>query len=234
MRTIVVTGGASGIGAAVTAHLRALGDRVAVLDRTEGADLVADVRDEPAVRAALARVEAETGPVDAVVHSAALAQHGELVADLPTADFAALVDVNLVGSYVVARAAADLMRPRGTGSIVLLSSPSSFRARPGMAAYSASKAGVVALAKCLAVELGGDGIRVNCVSPGVTLTPLMLDSWGADGPDDAFVMANAQARIPIGRLAVPEEVATAVAYLVSTDAAMITGHDLVVDGGRSL
>lgn len=233
MRTIVVTGGASGIGAAVVAHLRDLGDRVAVLDRTDGADLTADVRDEQAVRAALAEVEAD-GPIDAVVHAAAVAQHGELAADLPTADFAALLEVNLVGSYVVARAAADLMRPRRTGSVVLFSSPSSFRARPGMAAYSASKAGVVALAKCLAVELGGDGIRVNCVSPGVTLTPLMLESWGAQGPDDAYEMANAQARIPIGRLALPEEVATAVAYLVSPDAAMITGHDLVVDGGRSL
>jgi NAD(P)-dependent dehydrogenase (short-subunit alcohol dehydrogenase family) len=193
---------------------------------------VVDVRHEEAVRNALGEVVERFGRIDGVVHSAAIAQHGETAAELPAETFREILDVNVTGSFLVARAAAELMAYGG--SIVLLSSPSAFRARPGMTAYSASKAGVIALTQSLAVEFAPLGIRVNCVSPGVTLTPLMLDSWGARDADEAFRMADAQAHIPLGRLVMPEEVAATVAYLTSAGSAAMTGHNLVVDGGRSL
>src|SRR5690606_37874881 len=174
------------------------------------------------------------GGVDAVVHAAAVAQHGETVDELSVAAFRELVDIDLVGSYVVARKAVEVMRPRGSGAIVLMSSGAGVRARTGMAGYGAAKAGVIHLTRMLAVELGSEGIRVNCVSPGVTATPLMLESWGAADVEHAFAMANAQAPIPLGRLVAPDEVADAAAYLVSPQASAITGHNLVVDGGRSL
>lgn len=234
-RTAVVTGGASGIGAAIVQRLTDAGWRVTSFDRTSTPDgHVVDVRDEESVTEALGDVAAEWGRLDAVVHSAAIAQRGERADELTAEEFREMVDVNLVGSFIVARAAAALMRPQGSGAIVLVSSASGFRARSGMAAYGASKAGVIQLAKILAVELGGTGIRVNCVSPGVTLTPLMLDSWQAEGPEHAFQLANAQAAIPLGRLVTAEEVADAAMYLVSPESSAITGHNLVVDGGRSL
>ncbi|MGP4018995.1 SDR family NAD(P)-dependent oxidoreductase [Saccharopolyspora sp. 5N708] len=233
--TAVVTGGASGIGAAIVNRLAESGWRVAVFDRASTTDgYPVDVRDEAAVTDAFNAVAAKWGPIDAVVHSAAIAQRGEPADELTTEAFRELIDINLVGSFIVARAAAALMRPHGSGSIVLISSASGFRARAGMAAYGASKAGVIQLAKILAVELGGTGIRVNCVSPGVTLTPLMLDSWQAESPEHAFQLANAQAAIPLGRLVTAAEVADAAAYLVSPQASAITGHNLVIDGGRSL
>lgn len=241
-RTAVVTGGASGIGAATARRLREDGWQVMVIDRSptggaQGPRVMthqADVRDEDAVWQAFDVVARTWGGVDAVVHSAAVAQHGELVSELSAAAFRELVDVDLVGSYVVARAAAEVMRPRGTGAIVLVSSGAGLRARPGMAGYGAAKAGVIHLARLLAVELGRAGITVNCVSPGVTSTPLMLESWGAEDTEQAFAMADAQAPIPIGRLVTPDEVAAAAAYLCSPAAAAVTGHNLVVDGGRSL
>ncbi|MQA02240.1 MAG: SDR family oxidoreductase [Streptosporangiales bacterium] len=231
----VVTGGASGIGAATVQRLVDGGWRVAVLDRAAepGVHLQVDVRDGDAVAAAFTEVCDRWGDVDAVVHCAAIAQRGESVAELSVDQFRELVDVDLVGSYAVARAAADAMRTGG-GAIVLVSSGSGIRARRGMAGYGAAKAGVIHLTKLLAVELGSAGIRVNCVSPGVTLTPLMLDAWGAADSDQAFAMADAQAPIPIGRLVTADEVAAAACYLVSPDAGAITGHNLVVDGGRSL
>lgn len=241
-RVAVVTGGASGIGAAVVHRLLASDWQVAILDLTTdpGAtdDRVrwhrADVRDEHAVEAAFDATVREWGRVDAVVHSAAVAQRGESVEELSVAAFRELVDVDLVGSYAVARAAAAVMRPRADGAIVLLSSGAGVRARRGMTGYGAAKAGVVHLTKLLAVELGADGIRVNCVSPGVTATPLMLDAWGAADLDEAFAMADEQAPIPLGRLVTPDEAAAAAAFLVSPEASAITGHNLVVDGGRSL
>lgn len=236
-RTAVVTGGASGIGSAVVRRLRDDGWHVAVLDRTTttGDDhYQVDVRDEVAVAAAFDAVVGRWGGVDAVVHSAAVAQHGETIDELDVAAFRELVDVDLVGSYVVAREATRVMRPRGDGAIVLVSSGAGIRARNGMAGYGAAKAGVIHLAKLLAVELGPAGIRVNCVSPGVTATPLMLESWGAADVEQAFAMADVQSPIPIGRLVQPDEVAAAAVYLVSAEAYAITGHNLVVDGGRSL
>ena len=238
-RVAVVTGGASGIGHAVTARLIALGWRVAVFDiKQPPGDQMAsfhlvDVREPEAVEHAMDLVERALGTPGLLVHSAAIAPVAGDCLSTAVEDFRTVVEVDLLGSFVMAKAAASRMRTTGGGSLVLVSSAAGLRARWGLAGYSAAKAGVIQLAKVLAVELAPHGIRVNCVSPGVTLTPMMLDSWGTAEPDEAFRRADAQAPIPLGRLVTAEEVAEAIVYL-GADAHAITGHNLVVDGGRSV
>ena len=260
----MVTGGASGIGRAVAARLLAEGWRVAVFDLADAAvpdaavsdgpvpdgpapdlstapapDLSSaqwhwvDVRNEDAVNRALDGVERTLGPPALLVHSAAIAPAAAPCLELSVREFREVLDVDLLGAFVTARAAAARMRRAGGGSVVLVSSAAGLRARPGLAAYGAAKAGVIQLAKVLAVELAEHGIRVNCVSPGVTLTPLMLRSWGTADPAEAFRRADAQAPIPLGRLVTAEEVADAILYL-GTGSGAVTGHNLVVDGGRSV
>jgi NAD(P)-dependent dehydrogenase (short-subunit alcohol dehydrogenase family) len=257
----VVTGGASGIGRAVVVRLLAERWRVAVFDLADApasdlstedgpvsdlstehgpvSDLSGaqwhrvDVRDEDAVDRALDGVEQTLGPPALLVHSAAIAPAAAPCLELSVREFREVLDVDLLGAFVTARAAAVRMRRAGGGSMVLVSSAAGLRARPGLAAYGAAKAGVIQLAKVLAVELAEHGIRVNCVSPGVTLTPLMLRSWGTADPAEAFRRADAQAPIPLGRLVTAEEVADAILYL-GTGSGAVTGHNLVVDGGRSV
>jgi NAD(P)-dependent dehydrogenase (short-subunit alcohol dehydrogenase family) len=238
-RAAVVTGGASGIGRVVVERLCRDGWRVASLDITDTPEperalrLVADVRDPSAVNDALHTAADQLGPVSLYVHCAAIAPRAEPCTELSVADFHEVLEVDLVGSFVLARAAANLLRTQGGGAIVLVSSAAGLRARPGLAAYGAAKAGVIQLTKVMAAELAPLGIRVNCVSPGVTLTPLMLRSWGTTDPREAFRRADAQAPIPLGRLVTADEVADAILYLGECPGA-ITGHNLVVDGGRSL
>jgi NAD(P)-dependent dehydrogenase (short-subunit alcohol dehydrogenase family) len=243
-RCVAVTGAAAGIGAAVARLAAAAGARVALLDvdgpgarrgaaelESAGATALAvpcDVRDEEQVGTAFARIAAEFGPVRGVVASAAIDRGGPL-ADLDAATWDQVIAVNLRGAFLTCRAAVRQMQGAG-GSIVCVSSPFAFAAAPGgVGAYSASKGGVSALVRALAVECAADGIRVNALLPGPTDTALM---WAGVDEREVAQMRLAVAReVPLGRLADPIEPARAAIWLLSDAASYVTGSQLACDGG---
>ena len=243
-RCIAVTGAAAGIGAAVAHLAGAAGARVALLDldgpgaergaaalEAAGAAALAiacDVRDEEQVDRAFDRVAAELGTVRGVVACAGIDRGGPL-ADLDAATWDDVIAVNLRGAFLTCRAAVRQMRGGG-GSIVCVSSPFALAAAPsGIGAYSASKGGVSALARALAVEYAADGIRVNALLPGPTDTALM---WaGVDERDVAAMRAAVAREVPLGRLADPLEPARAAIWLLSDAASYVTGSQLACDGG---
>jgi NAD(P)-dependent dehydrogenase (short-subunit alcohol dehydrogenase family) len=239
-RRAVVTGGASGIGAAVARALAQRGARVAVLDvagdRVDAAVAalgeghvghVVDVTDPGGVRATVDAVAAELGGIDVLVNSAGIA----LLApadELSAADFSRTLDVNLTGTFLMSQAVGTVMLAAGRGRIVNLASQAGRVAIDRHAAYCASKFGVRGLTQVLALEWGGRGVTVNTVSPTVVLTELGRAAW-----DNDRGVAH-QAEIPAGRFAAPEEIAAAVLFLASDGAAMVNGADLVVDGGFTI
>ncbi|MGE0501505.1 MAG: SDR family NAD(P)-dependent oxidoreductase [Rhizobiaceae bacterium] len=232
----VVTGGASGIGLAVVERLLEDGWPVAVLDanaealaeaEADIADdratfLLADITDEEGVADAFDQVVDRLGLIGGLVNSAGIAR------DLPAAEttaelFREILDVNLVGSFICCRAA--LERMGGSLSIVNLASVSGLRANRGRAAYGASKAGVKLMSEVLALEFGARDVRVNCVAPGPIQTPMVAR---LHAPEDRQLWLG---RLPQGRYGEPEEVAAAIAFLLSPEASYINGHTLAVDGG---
>jgi len=235
-KTAIVTGGASGIGAAIVAAFAAKGARVAVLDlnaeaaaseakRYPGAMSAAcNVADPASVETAIAAVDRDFGRIDILVNSAG-------IVDLAPAEEIGLkawqrtLDINLTGSFLVAQAVGRRMIASGGGAIINLASQAGSVAIDGHVAYCASKFGVIGLTKTLALEWGRHGITVNSISPTVVLTELGKKAWeGAKG--EAM-----KAQIPMGRFAEPEEIAAAAVFLASPGARMINGADLVVDGG---
>ena len=238
MAVSIVTGAASGIGAATAGALAGRGDHVVCVDLDEagavrtadqldgaigiGADVTVADDCEQMVAAALDH----WGDIDAAVACAGIEIGGSAL-DIDPATFRRVVDVNLTGSFLTAQAAARAMRSRGHGgAIVLIGSINSHMALPGAAAYCASKGGVHMLGKALAVDLAPFGIRVNVVGPGVTDTPMSADTL-AD-PDRS---ARFLGRIPLGRAADPDEIAAAVSFLTSDVSSYVTGAFLPVDGG---
>ena len=237
-RVALVTGGASGIGRATAVRLANDGAVVAVLDRdAEGARAVAtevggrayecDVRDGDAVRAAVDAVVGDLGGLAILVNNAGV---GDL-RPLHTVDdrlWHRLLDVNLSGTFHAMAAAVPVMLAAGGGAIVNNASVSGMAPTRNEAAYSAAKAGVIALTASGALEYGPT-IRVNCVAPGFIRTPLTA-IWD-DHPDAFAPIADA---IPAGRLGTAEEVAEVIAFLCSDAASYVTGQTIVVDGGLSL
>jgi NAD(P)-dependent dehydrogenase (short-subunit alcohol dehydrogenase family) len=226
-RTALVTGGASGIGRAVVTSLFAEGVRVTVLDRApRPADLpdsvrwhTGDVTDEDAVAAAVR----DCADLAVAVGCAGISgPMGEEPTDISRDDFARTVEVNLTGQFLLAKHAAAAMRERGGGAIVFVASDSGFVAAPGMAAYCASKGGVLMLAKALATDLDPYGVRVNCVAPSIVDTPMSRADLGLT--EDGF---DGQP-FPVHR---PQEIAAAVCYLVSDLARGINGTAHVLDFG---
>ncbi|HLS62694.1 MAG TPA: SDR family oxidoreductase [Ruania sp.] len=240
----VVTGGASGIGAAVAQRLHDGGARVAILDRTavelpSGAaaeaaaetwlELHADVSDQTSVSSAVEQVISTWGRLDVLVNNAGIGAQGT-VADGTEEQWHQVLDVNLMGMVRTARAALEHLRASPAAAIVNVSSIAATAGLPQRALYSASKGAVLALTRAMAADHVREGIRVNCVSPGTVNTPWvnrLLQS--ADDPDAE--RAALQARQPHGRLVEPDEVAEAVAYLASPRNASTSGVTLAVDGG---
>lgn len=235
---MLVTGGARGLGAAIATAAEAAGYRVGVIDvlDSSGAGTAvnghgpspsiqmfsASVADERAVEAVLD----EFGVPDVVVNNAGIVRFGPLV-DLDVADFRVVVDVNLVGTFVVARAAArrwiDEDRP---GCVINVTSMNGVAAGPNAGAYGSSKAGVALLTSQMAIEWGPSGIRVNAVAPG------LIDA-GMSEPiyADHAVRAARESKVPLGRLGVASDIANVVLFLASDGAGYIHGQNIVVDGG---
>jgi NAD(P)-dependent dehydrogenase (short-subunit alcohol dehydrogenase family) len=229
---VLVLGAASGIGHACAVALERAGWHVLAGDMAEIApggpvreSAVFDVRDRDAVEAGIAAL-AQRGPFDAVVNAAGLARVAPFEAITPKG-WSLLIDVNLTGAFNVLQAAAP--RIRDGGAVVIISSVDSQLPVSGLAHYCASKAGVDALSRSAALELGRRGIRCNVVAPGVVRTPLMAPFLDRPEVSDAFT-----SRTPLGRLGAPDDVADVVTFLVSDAARWITGARIPVDGGLSL
>ena len=229
-RVVLVTGGNRGIGLATARAFGALGDRVAVTSRSGQVDdfltLKCDVTSTADVDAAFDEIESTWGPVEVLVSNAGITRDG-LVLRMKDDDFESVVDANLAGSFRVARRAATKMVRARSGRIIFMSSVVALSGVAGQVNYAASKAGLVGLARSLARELGSRSITVNVVAPGPVVTD-MTDALGEAR------QAEMTAAVPLGRFATPEEVAAAVTFLASTEAAYITGAVLPVDGGLGM
>lgn len=233
----VVTGGASGIGAACCRVLAARGARVAVLDRDAararevaeevgGRAWVADVGDEGSMEAAAAEIESDLGAVEVLVNSAGIIQQPQRPTELSMEAYDQVVKIDQRGTYLASVVFARRMLPRRRGSIINIASIAGMRALP-LHAYSPAKAAVISMTACLAAEWGPAGIRVNAVSPGYTRTPALQSAIDRGERDVSLLERNAA----LGRLVEPEEIAKVVAFLASPEASAITGANLPVDCG---
>ena len=237
-RVALVTGGSRGIGAAIARELARAGARVAVNYRANetaaeavakevgGIAVAADVADAAQARALVERVEAELGDVDIVVNNAGITRD-TLLARMSDEDWESVLATNLDGVFHTCRAVARKMLRRRTGSIVNLASVVGVHGNAGQTNYAASKAGIIGFTKALAKELGNRGVRVNAVAPGyieTELTGLLSDELRG------LILANT----PLGTLGRPEDVARAVRFLCSDEAAFVTGEVLLVDGGLGM
>ncbi len=237
-----VTGAASGIGRASARLLAAAGARVALADRdADGARALAqelgggavavelDVADRDAIEPALAAAEAELGVADILVSSAGIGACTAFWETDPD-EFEYVLRVNLTGTFLTGRAFTRRLLAAGRpGAIVNIASTNAYIPATGLAAYCASKAGVLMFTRVAAMELGAHGIRVNAIAPGTTLTGMTTMAYTRPSVEEGFLRHT-----PMGRYGQPEDVAQAVLYLASPLSAWVTGHLLVVDGGQSL
>ena len=237
-RAAIVTGGARGIGLAVAERLAGSGARVAIWDR-DGAAVAAagerigqpsvavDVTDEAAVAAAVARSEAAIGPIDILVTSAGITGPNLRVEDYPAAAWRQVIEIDLTGTFLCSRAVIGGMRARDYGRIVHIASIAGKEGNPNAAAYSAAKAGVIALTKSLGKELAQTGIRVNCVAPAAVRTEMF----------DQMTESHVQymlSKIPMGRFGLTTEVAAMIAWLASEECSFSTGATFDLSGGRAV
>jgi NAD(P)-dependent dehydrogenase (short-subunit alcohol dehydrogenase family) len=238
-KIVVITGAASGIGYATAQHFAArgarivgvdLGDRVTELVRALPGGphhgIVKDLTLDGAADAVLSEAIALVGIPDVLVNSAGIALLDPAV-EVTVARWKATIDVNLTATFFMAQAVGRAMLAAGSGRIINLASQAAVIGLDQHAAYCASKAAVVGLTHVLSLEWAGRGVTVNAISPTVVDTPLGKAAWaGAKGE-------KARSEIPVGRFAQPEEVASLIAYLASDAAAMISGANVLIDGGRT-
>ena len=242
-RVALVTGGSRGIGRAIALRLSADGHRVAV-NYTANADAAddvvaaiaraggtavavrADVGDVEAVAGMFATVEEQLGPIEILVNNAGITRDG-LLLRMGQDDWDDVIETNLTSVYLCTKRALRAMVRARWGRVISVSSISGISGNPGQANYAASKAGIIGFSKSIAREIGSRNITVNVVAPGFIETD-MTEGLGSD------IAREVSERVALGRLGRPDEVAAAVGYLASDDAAYITGQTIVIDGGLAL
>jgi 2,3-dihydro-2,3-dihydroxybenzoate dehydrogenase len=254
-KSIAVTGGASGIGLAVVEAVLSLGARATIIDylpetvqdvvgrlADEGFDVdgqVADVTDSAAVEKALQEAASRTGQLDGLVASAGTRMKFRPMTELTDEEWQRVVNVNLNGLFYTHRAGAKIMTQQGHGSIVTIASLSGHVPRYHQSVYGVSKAAALQLSRVLALELAADGVRVNTVSPGTTLTPIFESALQTEGTDIVKQriggdLARHRGGIPMRRFADSIDPAAAAVFLLSDAARHITGESILVDGGEAL
>lgn len=222
MRRAIITGGASGLGAAAAVRLRSDGVEVITVDRAGDADVLLDVTDEAAITALAARV----GGVDILVNSAGVVGPNMPLIETPLDAWRATLEVNVLGTVATMRAFVPDMVAAGWGRVVNLASMAGKDGNPNLAAYSASKAAVIALTKSAGKELATTGVLVNAVAPAVIATPMNATT----APE---VLAHITNLIPMKRVGEPEEVAELIAWLCSDRVSFSTGAVYDISGGRA-
>jgi len=223
-RTAVVTGGVTGIGAAIVKRLEASGAKVAVWDLA-GADRV-DVADEVSIGEALKKTLASLGKIDVLVNNAGIAGPSMPVVDYPVADWRKVIDVDLSGPFLCCRAIVPHMVKAKYGRIVNIASVAGKEGNPNAAAYAAAKGGLIAFTKALGKELAQSGVLVNCVTPAAAQTAIL----------DQVTKEFAQymlSKIPMGRFVRVEEIAALVCWLATEDCSFSTGGVFDISGGRA-
>jgi 2-hydroxycyclohexanecarboxyl-CoA dehydrogenase len=242
-RAAFVTGGASGIGLSICEHLARAGHSVAVADyngdgaeeaagaiRDSGGQAVAvpvDVSDRSQVDKAVAAARGEFGPIGVLVTSAAVSRK-EPFETISEQSWQQVLTVNLTGTFNCVQAVIGDMTEAGWGRVVLISSSSAQRGSPGMTHYAASKGGVIAFGKALALEFAKRGVTVNNIAPSVIDTPMVEQQRAAGAVGSAEAMAHG---VPVGRMGTGDDIAAACLYLVSEEASYVTGQTVSVNGG---
>ncbi|MGV8989447.1 MAG: SDR family NAD(P)-dependent oxidoreductase [Cypionkella sp.] len=239
-KVILITGAASGIGAAIAT--RCMAEAAQVICADQSADQVTalaaalgpaslgmqcDVTDSAALDRVVAAAKARFGRLDGLVHNAAAPSKDGTVVDLDLAKWRLELDVSLTGAFLASKAALPLMIAGGGGAVVFIASQYAHVAVGQAVAYCAAKAGLVHLAKAMAVDHAGDLVRVNSLSPGAVATARLLQRW----PDLEAADKGLGPAYLLGRIAQPPEIAAAAAFLLSADASFVTGTDVLVDGG---
>ena len=246
-KTAIVTGAASGFGAGIARRFAAEGAAVVVADiNGDGAAAItgeitagggravacrADVTDDSDIAAMVAAAVDGFGGLDIVVNNAGMPQFNGPLLDTDEATFDRIFEVNVKSLYLSAVHTVPVLRARGGGVILNTASTAGLRPRPGLVWYNASKGAVITLTKAMAVELAAEQIRVNALCPVAGETPMLVDFMGGDTPEKRAQFVDS---VPMGRLAVPDDVANAALYLASDEGAFITGVDFRIDGGRAI
>ena len=226
-RVALVTGASSGIGAATVERLRTGGATVVGFDRTSDADIHGDMSRSTDLDAAVARVEELHGRLDILINSAGIPGESLRTVDVPDEEWDHVMAVNASGSFYACRAVLPGMVARGYGRIVLVSSIAGKDGNPMAAAYSASKAAVIALTKAIGKDVAGTGVLVNCIAPAVIETPILT---GLSQQHIDYMVE----RIPLGSMGRAEEVAALVCWLASEDCSFSTGATYDISGGRAV
>ncbi len=237
-KVVLVTGAASGIGMACAQRFAEQGATLVLADRQDSSELAqaldamaveVDVSDETSVERLYSLIADHYGRLDVLAHLAGVVQRG-LVTEISSDDWDTVVDINLKGTFLCCRGAIPLMRDSGGGAIVTTGSELAYVAAENISVYSATKAAVVHLTRCLANDHGVDRIRVNCVCPGPIKTP-MLERGIEETLDPALTRRRTEATTILGRLGQPHEIANVICFLASDDASFMTGSVVLADGG---